>query len=87
MRAVKNSESFLRVDSKVGPPRNWSVEISTDASLGNLNEGVDSTSAMVVLVRNKEGYCAPLMWSSNKIDRVVHDSVAAEVLALVSGLC
>ena len=43
MRKIKNSDSFFKIDSKLGTVDNWHVEVSRDASLGNLNEGVDST--------------------------------------------
>ena len=53
-RKVKSSESdfFTR---KLGPVENWRVEVSTDASLSNLNEGVDSVEARIILVKNDKG--------------------------------
>ena len=71
----------------LGPVADWTVEVSTDASLGNLNEGVNSTGAMVVLIVNeKTDICTPMSWHSNKINRIVDSSLAAECLSLKEGL-
>ena len=84
-RKVKSSESdfFIR---KLGPVENWTVEVSTDASLSNLNEGVDSVEARIILVKNDKGDCAPLLWGANKIKRIVDSTLEAECLSLLSGL-
>ena len=86
LRKVKNSASFFMVRD-LGPVEDWTVEVSTDASLGNLNEGVNSTGAMVVLIVNeKTDICTPMSWHSNKINRIVDSSLAAECLSLKEGL-
>ena len=76
-RKVKSSKSeiFLR---KLGPVEDWTVEVSTDASLSNLNDGVDSVEARVILIRNEKGDCAPILWSANKIKRIVDSALEAE---------
>ena len=84
-RKIKDSESSLFI-SNLGSVENWSIEVSTDASLGNLNEGVSSTEAHLILIRDQEGNCAPIMWQANKIKRVVDSSLAAEALSLLAGL-
>ena len=56
VRKVKDSENFFFVKN-LGPVDGWTVEVDTDASLGNLNEGVDSTGAFVVIVRNGKHDC------------------------------
>ena len=78
----KNFIKFVNL----GPVKNWIVELSTDASLSNLNEGVNSTAAFIVLIRNKEGLCAPISWSANKLRRIVDNTLAAEALSLVDGI-
>ena len=70
----------------MGPVENWTVELSTDASFSNLNEGVNSTGALLVLIKNKKGICAPISWSANKLRRVVDNTLAAETLSLVDGI-
>ena len=84
-RKVKSSEAnfFIR---RLGPVDGWTIEVSTDASLSNLNEGVDSVEARVILIRNEIGDCAPILWCANKIKRIVDSTLEAECLSLLSGL-
>ena len=58
----------------------------TDASLGNLNEGVGSTQGVIIWIMDKQGKCCPLFWQAKKIRRVVHSTLAAEALSLQEGL-
>ena len=86
IRKVKGSESFV-VIKNIGEVEDWCVEVSTDASLCNLNNGVGSTGAKVVLLVNKvTGLCAPVSWHCNKISRVVDSTLAAECMSLKDGL-
>ena len=86
IRKVKGSECFI-VIKNIGDVEDWCVEVSTDASLCNLNNGVGSTGAKVVLLVNKvTGLCAPVSWQCNKISRVVDSTLAAECLSLKEGL-
>ena len=82
---AKQSDSRLTI-SALGPVEGWSVEVSTDASLSNLNDGVHSTGAYVILIKNKSGNCAPISWRSGKIRRIVDSTLECECLALVDGL-
>jgi len=84
-RKVKSSEAnfFIR---RLVPVDGWTIEVSTDASLSNLNEGVDSVEARVILIRNEIGDCAPILWCANKIKRIVDSTLEAECLSLLSGL-
>ena len=62
----------------------WSF---TDASFGNLNEGVDSAQGYIMfLVNTKTGDCAPVEWRSNKIQRVTNSTLAAETMSLTTGI-
>ena len=86
MRKVKDTESYFTVRD-LGHVGEWTVEVSTDASLCNLNDGVGSTGAKVVLLVNeKTGVCAPLAWHANKIARIVDSTLAAECVSLKEGL-
>ena len=85
MRKVKSSEAFLLIRG-LGPVSGWTIEVWTDASLSNLNEGVNSTGAVLILLVNNAGDCAPIVWQANKIKRIVNSTLEAECLALVEGL-
>ena len=77
MVRVKQSDSRLII-SALGPVDGWKVEVSTDASLCNLNDEVHSTGAYVI--------CTPISWRSGKIRRIVDSTFECECLALVDGL-
>ena len=47
---------------------------------------MDSTTGYIVLLKNKDGLCVPISWTSNKIKRIVDKTLAAECISLVSGL-
>ena len=85
MRKVHASPSFFKI-SPLGPVEGWNLEMFTDASHGNLNDGVDGTGSQVLMVRTNAGLCAPLSWQANKLKRICDSSLEAEVLALVEGL-
>ena len=84
-RRVKDNESSFLIRN-MGPVSGWIIEVFTDASLGNLHDGVNSTSAQIIIIRNSSGDCAPIMWQANKIKRIVDSSLAAEALSLLKGL-
>ena len=85
LRKAKSGECSLLIRG-LGPVSGWSLEVWTDASLFTLNEGVNSTGAMLILLVNEEGTCVPIVWQANKIKRIVRSSLEAECLALVEGL-
>lgn len=58
----------------------------TDASLGNLNDGVGSTQGVIIWIMDRQGKCCPLFWQAKKIRRVVRSTLAAEALSLQEGL-
>ena len=59
----------------------------TDASLGNLNETLDSTAAYILfMVEPNSGKCFPLDWKANKNTRIVTSTLGAEALSLYIGL-
>ena len=62
----------------------WSF---TDASFGNLNNGVDSAQGYIMfLVNTQTGDCAPIEWRSNKIQRVTNSTLAAETMSMTTGI-
>jgi transposase InsO family protein len=82
---VQNDASIML--SNVGNLKSSELWLYTDASFGNLNEGVDSTGAYILLLVNtSNGKCAPLDWKANKVKRVVTSTLAAETLSLYAGL-
>lgn len=71
----------------LGDPKDWHIMCYTDAALGNLNDGVDSTGGHIIFLTNsKQRECAVLDWQANKIKRVVRSTLAAETLSLCDGL-
>ena len=63
----------------------WKIVAYTDASLGNLNSGVNSCGGMVVFLVNSDR-AAAVSWRSGKIQRVVRSTMAAEGLSLSEGI-
>ena len=51
LRKIKSQSSFLLIRD-LGKVTDWSIEISTDASFKNLNDGLHSTAAGVILIKN-----------------------------------
>ena len=73
--------------ANIGNLKEAELWLYTDASFGNLNDGVDSTgSYIIMLVNPSDGRSAPLDWKSNKVKRVVTSTLAAETLSLTCGL-
>ena len=71
----------------LGQEKNWKIICFTDASLGNLNNGTDSTGGyLLFLVNSMNAKASILDWQANKIRRVVRSSLAAEALSLIEGL-
>ena len=63
------------------------IWVFTDASFGNLNNGVDSAQGFIMfLVNPKTGDCAPVEWKANKIQRVTNSTLAAETMSLTAGI-
>ena len=63
------------------------VWVYTDAAFRNLNDSKDSCGGYITFIVNtKSGKCAPIEWSSGKIKRKVHSTLAAETLAMNKGI-
>ena len=78
---VENKIVFRKLDKQ-----SLFIRVYTDASFGNLNEGVDSMAACIVFLVDKHERCIPLDWVANKVKRVVKSTIAAETLALANGI-
>ena len=57
----------------------------TDASLGNAQDN-GSQGGLIAFIANANDDCAPVLWSSKKLRRIVRSTLAAETLALVDGI-
>ena len=60
MRKIK-SQSSLLLKRDLGKVTDWSIEVSTDASSKNLNDGVHSTAAGVIQLKNNNNIAVPVM--------------------------
>ena len=81
LKDTKSFMTFPRLDHN-----SLKIVVFTDASLGNINEGLGSTGAYIVWVMDKTGNCCPIAWNPHKIRRVVRSTLAAEMLSLGEGL-
>jgi hypothetical protein len=83
--SLKNSQAkvFLPKIENIDRP---TLVCYTDAALGTLNNGVDSSCGYVIFLADAKDNCAVLDWKSNKIKRVVRSTLAAETLSLCDGL-
>ena len=85
IKAKENKAEIFFPD--LGQEENWRMICFTDASLGNLNNGTDSTGGyLLFLVNSRNTKASILDWQANKIRRVVRSSLAAEALSLIEGL-
>ena len=90
VRARKVIKSLMQIKNKVIFPKldekSLKIVVYTDASFGNLNDGIDSMGANIVFLTDKSGNCFPMDWAANKVKRIVKSTIAAETLALANGL-
>lgn len=83
---LKEQASSLVIPN-LGKREDWALLCYTDASLGNLNDGISSTGGYILFLANlRTGKTSPLDWQSHKIKRVVRSTLAAETLSLCEGL-
>ena len=73
---------------KLGNINDLHIEFFSDASLGNVDEGVQVKSGMgyFICLANKNLDISPLHWKSCVIDKVTEDVKTAETLALEKAL-
>ncbi len=70
----------------IGDDRDLRLAVFSDASYGNLSDGVSSAGGFVVFLIGSDNMCCPIAWKANKIRRVVRSTLAAEAMAMVEGL-
>ena len=74
---------------RLGKFEDLSLEVYTDAAWANLPDGHSSTGGYLILlvaITSSGKLCVPLDWSSHKIQRTVHSTLAAESLAMLEGV-
>ena len=81
---IKSEQSMICFPN-LGDVSGWSIQVFSDASYGNLSEGVHSSEGSIVFITGN-GRCAPISWMSRRVKRVVKSTLAAEGLALGDGL-
>ncbi len=58
----------------------------TDAAHANICSGVGSVGEHIMFLVDSIGNSCPIAWQANKVKRVVHSTLAAEMLSLQEGL-
>ena len=81
LKDIKSFMTFPRLDRSY-----LKIIVFTYASLGNIIEGLGSTSAYTVWIMDKTRNCCPIEWNAHKIKTVVRSTLAAEMLSLGEGL-
>ena len=85
-RAKKAIDRLQTDDVEILFPRLSKNELSirtySDASFANLIDGVSSGRGHIIFLVDEQDRCAPLHWTTNKVKRVVHSTLAAEALSL-----
>ena len=82
IRHLKNDQSFIKFPS-FSSLEDMKVIVYTDASYANLPGGASQGGQLVFLTDGS--YCAPILWHSRKIRRVVKNTLGAETLSLAQG--
>ena len=85
LRKVGTTESSIKFPD-LGNLQNSELVVYTDASHGNLPDGVGSTGGFIVFLKGENDRCCPLYWESKRIRRVVRSTIAAETLAATEGI-
>ena len=81
---IKDNKNVLEIPKLPKDATKWSLEVYTDASWQNI-EGTGSTAGKVIIVKGG-GKSFPVTWSSNRLRRVCHSSMNAEIMAMNEGL-
>jgi len=82
IKFVQNTPGFIKIPKL--DLRTIKVRVFTDASFNNLNNG-NSQEGYTVFCSDTLRNCAPILWSSNKVKRVVRSTLAAETLSFADG--
>ena len=83
---LKQNKAEIRIPN-LGNANHWEMLLYSDAALGNLNDGIDSTGGHIILLTNaNRKMCVAIDWQANKTRRVARSSLTAEALSLCDGL-
>ena len=82
IRHLKNNQSFIKFPS-FNSLEDIKVVVYTDASYANLPGGASQGGQLVFLTDGSN--CAPILWHSRKVRRVVKNTLGAETLSLTQG--
>ena len=69
---------------RMGDIKDWRLELYTDASWQNLRQTGSTAGKVLMLVSGEQRF--PILWTSNRLQRVCHSSQAAEVMAINLGM-
>ena len=81
---VQEKKSILEIPKLQRGAENWRMEVYTDASWMNLGHIGSMAGKVIVIKSGNKAF--PITWSSNKLKRVCHSSMAAEIMAMNEGL-
>ena len=81
---VNNHDSLVMVPTLPKDISQWKIQLYTDASWQNLQDGGSTAGRVVFLSGNNKSFA--IFWASNRIRRVCHSSQSAEIMALNTGL-
>ena len=62
--------------------KNWKFTVFTDASVGNINNGVGSSGSRTLWMTDGKSNCCPIAWQANKVKLVERSTIAAECFSL-----
>ena len=83
VKKLKGERVVLKL-ADIGQIDNARIVSYSDASFANL-ESKASQGGFIVFLLGSNGKCAPILWQSHKISRVVKNTLAAETLAFQDG--
>jgi hypothetical protein len=86
IQKAKMSKTEIKYPVLQSPVNTWSLVVYSDASHANLCDATGSCGGHVVFLTDRKRSCCPIVWKSNKIDRVVRSTIAAETLAAIEGI-
>ena len=85
VRKLKREENSI-LYPRLGSFEDMEVNISCDASWGNLPDGVSRAQGHIIVLKGLEQRCCPIAWVSRKVKRHVPSTLAAEALAMRDAL-
>ena len=81
---VHDNKSYLKVPKLSSDPKNWTIQLFTDASWKNLGEAGSAAGKVVYISDGSASY--PVYWGAHKLRRVCHSAQTAEIMALNEGI-